>query len=748
MKKEFQIEGMTCSSCAVAIEKGTKKLEGVESSTVNLTTEKLTIEFDENLLSKDEIFEKIKKIGYTPKEIKNEKEIIIPIDDMTCSSCALAVEKAVSKLNGVSKVNVNGLSEKAYITYNPDILRISEIKHAIKKAGYTPKTIEKNEIPMEDDKHINIMWLKFKFSVAFGVLLLYVAMAHMLNLPLPQFINPEINPLNFAIVQLIILIPIVIIGKNFYKIGFRTLASMHPNMDSLIAIGTSAAIIYSLYSTYQIAIGNVLYAKELYYETAGIIIVLIMLGKSLEDRSKGKTSSAIKKLIDLKPKFASVLHDNTEIKIPIDEVEVGDIVLVRPGEKIPIDGTIIEGYSSIDESMLTGESLPVEKTISDAVTGGTINKNGLLKIKTEKVGNDTTLSKIIKLVEGAQGTKAPIAKLADVISGYFVPTVIVIALISGITWFVITKDINFALKIFISVLVIACPCALGLATPTAIMVGTGKGAENGILIKSGVSLETAHKIDTIVFDKTGTLTKGKPEITKVIPLSNYSENEIIKFAASSEKGSEHPLAKAVINKFEQLNLNYLDIKSFDNIPGHGIEAILENDEKIIIGNKKILIKNNIDFQTSVENKLDPDNTPVYIAKDNKLIGIIGIADVLKETSYEAIENLHKQNIKVAMLTGDNATTANAIAKKVNIDIVISEVLPEDKSNEIEKLQNNGKIVAMVGDGINDAVALAKANVGISIGSASDIAIETADIILMKNDLRDVSTAIKLSKETI
>ncbi|BEP29958.1 heavy metal translocating P-type ATPase [Helicovermis profundi] len=752
IKKEYLIDGMTCSSCSATVEKVTSKLEGVNSSVVNLTTKKITIEFDENLVSQKDIFEKIEKAGYEPNIIINEKSIVIPVDDMTCSACAIAVEKAINKLDGIISVTVNGLAEKAYITYNSDLLRISEIKHAIKKAGYVPKTIEieKNEDDINSKAKLDIMWVKFIVAISFAIPLLYIAMGHMLKLPLPSIINPLYYPLNFALIQILLLIPIVIAGNKFYTIGFRTLFSGHPNMDSLIAIGTSAAIAYGIYATYMISNGNIEYYKDLYFETAGIIIALIMLGKSLENRSKGKTSEAIKKLIDLKPKFAVVLHDGEEITIPIDEVEIGDIVRVKPGEKVPVDGIITKGFSSIDESMLTGESIPVEKQVGSSVSGATINKNGLLEIETKKVGKDTAISKIIELVEGAQGTKAPIAKLADVISGYFVPIVILIAIISSVSWYIATKDINFSLKIFIAVLVIACPCALGLATPTAIMVGTGKGADNGILIKSGVSLETAHKITTVIFDKTGTITKGKPEVTKILTFNSHSENEILKIAASAEKGSEHPLGDAIVKKFEELNTPFLEVTSFDNIPGYGIEVSLENNVSAIIGNKKIIDKNKINLPSNdIVTKLAKEgNTPIFVAIDGILAGIIGVSDVIKDTSLEAINNLHKQNIKVAMITGDHKDTANAIAKQVNIDIVIAEVLPEDKANEVKKLQNDNSIIAMVGDGINDAPALAQADVGIAISSGSDVAIESADIVLMKNDLRDVSTAISLSKATI
>ncbi|MBY1830682.1 copper-translocating P-type ATPase, partial [Clostridioides difficile] len=523
--------------------------------------------------------------------------------------------------------------------------------------------------------------------------------------------------------------------------------------DSLVAIGTLAAFLYSLYTTLQIANGQIqgMHHHQLYYESAGIIIALILLGKYLESKSKGKTSEAIKKLMGLQPKTAIVLVDGKEVETPIEEVEIGDILLVKPGTKIPVDGVVIEGYTSVDESMLTGESIPVEKNVGSKVTGASINKNGVIKFKAEKIGGDTALAQIIKLVEDAQGTKAPIAKLADTVSGYFVPIVIAIAVVASLLWFLIGgKDIVFVLTIFISVLVIACPCALGLATPTAIMVGTGKGAENGILIKGGEALESAHKVNTVIFDKTGTITEGKPKVTDIVLNNNVKEEYLIKIASSAEKGSEHPLGEAIVKYGEEKNIKFEKVDNFKAIPGAGIQVTI-NDESILLGNRKLMNDNNIklgDLEEKSNILASQGKTPMYIAVDGNLSGIIAVADVVKESSKKAIEILHDMGIKVAMVTGDNAKTANAIANQVGIDMVLAEVLPEDKSKEVEKLQNQGKFVAMVGDGINDAPALAKADIGIAIGSGTDVAIESADIVLMKSDLIDVPTAIKLSHETI
>ena len=521
-------------------------------------------------------------------------------------------------------------------------------------------------------------------------------------------------------------------------------------MDSLIAIGTGAALAYSVYSLYLTFNGDMMAVHNMYFESAGVIITLVLLGKFLESVAKGKTSEAIKKLMGLSPKTAIIIKDNKEIEIPIEEVEVGDIILVKPGSKIPVDGVVVEGHTSVDESMLTGESIPVEKTTGSHVVGASINKNGNIKFRAEKVGSDTAISQIIKLVEDAQGSKAPIAKLADIISGYFVPIVFGLAVIVAIAWYISGKDIEFALSIFIAVLVIACPCALGLATPTAIMVGTGKGAENGILIKGGEALESTHKINTIVFDKTGTITEGKPVVTDIMTNGNISLDELLKIAASAEKGSEHPLGEAIVREGEKKNLGLYTIDKFVAIPGHGIEVEIKSDS-ILLGNKKLMNDRKISLE-KMESTSDilasEGKTPMYIAINNKIAGIIAVADIVKESSVKAIMKLHEMGIEVAMITGDNKKTADAIARQVGIDKVLAEVLPQDKSNEVKKLQNEGKFVAMVGDGINDAPALAQANIGMAIGSGTDVAMESADIVLMKSDLMDVPAAIKLSRSTM
>lgn len=753
-QETLKINGMTCASCAKAVEKSVGKIKGVKSANVNFATEKLNVEFDDSSVSMDDIKKAVKDAGYSAEEDIELREVTIPIGGMTCASCAAAVEKEIKKLKGIEEVNVNIATEKANVKYNPYETRISEIKSAIKKAGYEALEIQAgDQVDAEKEKRqkeIKTLWKKFIVSAIFTVPLLYIAMGHLIGLTLPEFIEPSKNPFNFALTQLILTIPVVIAGNKFYTVGFKTLIRRSPNMDSLIAIGTAAAILYGIYGTIQIAGGDLQYANDLYFETAGVIITLILLGKYLESVTKGKTSEAIKKLMGLQPKTAVVIHDGKEMTIPIEEVEVGDIVLVKPGEKIPVDGNVVEGHTSVDESMLTGESIPVEKNVGDKVIGASINKNGTIKFKATKVGKDTALAQIIKLVEDAQGSKAPIAKLADVISGYFVPVVIVIAILSGLAWYFLGGATGiFALTIFIAVLVIACPCALGLATPTAIMVGTGKGAEYGVLIKGGVPLETTHKIKTIVFDKTGTITEGKPKVTDIVVSEGYSEDELLELAGSAEKGSEHPLGEAIVKGAEEKGLEFKKIDKFEAIPGHGIEVKIENKD-ILLGNKKLMTdrKIKITLQDESDRLANEGKTPMFIAIDGKLAGIIAVADTVKESSAAAIKQLHDMGIEVAMITGDNKRTADAIARQVGIDIVLAEVLPQDKANEVKKLQDRGKKVAMVGDGINDAPALAQADVGIAIGSGTDVAMESADVVLMKSDLMDVVTAIQLSKATI
>ncbi len=698
-KETIKIGGMTCAACAKAVERVTKKLEGVVSSSVNISTEKLLIEFDEQKVSVDNIKDAITKAGYEAIQEVKEKEITIPVQGMTCAACSSRVEKAVGKMNGVVSASVNFATEKATIKYNPEVVRISEIKQVITKAGYKPMDIEAKVSVDEDkirkEKEIKTLLIKFIVSALFGVPLLYIAMAPMipwLGWPTPSILNPMQYPLNYAFFEIMLVIPILIAGNRFYVVGFKAIAMRSPNMDSLIAMGTSAAVLYSLYSTFSITTGNFKGVNSLYFETAGVIITLILLGKYLESVTKGKTSEAIKKMMGLAPKTAIVIQNGKEIEMPIEEVEVGDIILVKPGEKIPVDGTVVEGFTSIDESMLTGESMPVEKKLGDKVYAASINKNGSIQFKATKVGSDTALAQIIKLVEDAQGSKAPIAQMADVVSGYFVPIVFVIAVVAALAWLISGESVVFSLTIFIAILVIACPCALGLATPTAIMVGTGKGAEYGILIKGGEALESTHKINTIVFDKTGTITEGKPEITDILVQGKMTKQRLLQLAASAEKGSEHPLGESIVKGAEKEGLEFLKVDRFSAIPGHGIEVKIEGIQ-MLLGNRKLMVEKNIplgSLEVDSDKLASEGKTPMYIACDNELSGIIAVADVVKESSARAIKKLQSMGIEVAMITGDNKRTAEAIAKQVGITRVLAEVLPQDKSNEGKKLQAEGK----------------------------------------------------------
>lgn len=752
----LNIRGMTCAACAQRIERTVRKLSGIEEASVNLASEKLFVEYDENALSLTTIKEAVKKIGYEVEE-KANSSVTIPIGGMTCAVCAQRVEKAMKKLDGVTSASVNFASEKATVVYEPQTVRLSAIRQAIQKVGYEALEINKEDAADEDrqrkQKEIKILQTKLIVSALFSVPLLYIAMVPMITivrLPFPGAIDPMGFPLLYALVELLLVAPVIGVGYKFYTIGYKSLFQRSPNMDSLIAIGTTAAVLYSLYNTWLIANGNFGAVEHLYYESAGVIITLILLGKTLEAISKGRTGEAIKKLMGLAPKTAMIIEDGKEKEISIDEVEIGDIIVVKPGGKIPVDGSVIEGHTAIDESMLTGESMPVNKKAGDPVYTASLNTTGTIRFRAEKIGSDTALAQIIKLVEDAQGSKAPIAQMADIVSGYFVPVVCVIAVLAGIAWYIGTGNIELALTIFTAVLVIACPCALGLATPTAIMVGTGKGAENGILIKGGEALETAHKIDTIIFDKTGTITEGKPTVTDVLTVEGVEKNQLLQITASAEKGSEHPLGQAIVRGAEDMGLQMLAMEHFESLTGRGIEAKMEG-QTVLAGNRKLMEERNISLSPLEEasDKLaEEGKTPMYVALDGKLSGIVAVADVVKQSSRDAIRELHNMGIEVAMITGDNKKTASAIARQVGIDQVLAEVLPQDKSNEVKKLQAQGRKVAMVGDGINDAPALAQADIGIAIGSGTDVAMESADIVLMRSDLMDVPTAILLSKKTI
>ncbi|WP_020004500.1 heavy metal translocating P-type ATPase [Brachyspira innocens] len=676
-------------------------------------------------------------------------KMTLRIGGMHCAACSRAVERALKKTEGIEEANVNIATEKAVLNFDDKKLKYNDIVNVVVNAGY--QVVGKEEDPAERKaKEIKEQKIRLIVSAVFSIPLFYISMAPMVSIvkfPIPSFLVHHINPQVFSIVAILLCVPVMISGYKFYTLGYPALFRGSPNMDSLVAIGTTAAFVYSIYSSILAFMGLNPHGENLYYESAAVIITLVQFGKYLEARSKGKTGEAIKKLMGLQPKTATIIKDGEEKEIKISEVKVNDIVLVRPGEKIPVDGEIIEGYSSVDESMLTGESIPVEKSVGDKVVGASINKTGSFKFKAQKVGADTALAQIIKLVEDAQGSKAPIAHIADVVSSYFVPAVITIALISGIIWFIALHNFVFSLTVFVSVLVIACPCALGLATPTAIMVGTGKGAELGILFKNAEALEISQKINAVMFDKTGTLTEGKPYVTDII---SDDKDKLLLIAASAENGSEHPLGEAIVREAKEKNIKLLDIENFKAIAGFGIEVFIDN-KKVLMGNDKLMNKENINtenYHSYMDSLSKEGKTPMYVAYDNELLGVIACADKLKKESIDAIRRLHKLGIKTAMITGDNKNTANSVAKEAGIDIVFAEVLPEEKSKEVKKLQDEGNIVAMVGDGINDAPALTQANVGIAIGSGTDVAIESADIVLVKSNTNDVVTAIELSKATM
>ncbi|WP_130891338.1 heavy metal translocating P-type ATPase [Fusobacterium ulcerans] len=761
MKKTYKLGGISCQVCVNKIEKKLSKLEGIKEATVNLSTEKLSVDYDETILKEEIIIETVKKLGYEIEEESDLKDIELDIDGISCQVCVNKIEKKVSKLNGVKSVAVNLANSRGKIVYDSDVIKLSEILEVMQKMGYTGTRHEEsseNQKDKEKEDHLKREFLEFKIAIVFSAIVFYIAMGTMIGLPVPSIISPDANPLNFAIVQFILALPVVYIGRRFYIVGFKQLFMKSPSMDSLIATGTGSALLYSIYGTFKIAEGNHHYVHSLYYESAVVILALILLGKYLEGVSKGKTSEAIKKLMSLKSKKANLIRNGEIVQVDIEEVEKGEVLLVKPGESIPVDGKVIDGNSTVDESMLTGESIPIDKAAGDVVYGASINKNGSLKIEATAVGKDTVISKIIKLVENAQGSKAPIAKIADKVSSYFVPIVMLIATAAGIIWYYLGSrgivEINntpsiFALTIFISVMVIACPCSLGLATPTAIMVGTGKGAELGILIKSGEALEKAHKVNTVVFDKTGTLTEGKPKVTDILTLDGYKENDILQIAGALELHSEHPLGEAIVEEAKNRELVFPQVNDFISITGQGVYGKIEESE-VLIGNIKLMKAKNIEItmKKELDELASQGKTPMYMAIDGKFLGIIAVADVMKEEAVDTIKELKERGYKIGMITGDNKITAEAIGKQVGIDMIFAEVTPEDKYLKVKELQEEGYNVAMVGDGINDSPALVQADVGIAIGGGTDIAMESADIVLMKRNLKDVLTAMDLSNATI
>ena len=691
------------------------------------------------------------------------------VTGMSCAACSSRVEKAVARQSGVQQVSVNLLKNSMVVEYDECVLSSAQIVAAVEQAGYGASPHEKPgaAVPAaQSGKQGGLsaaqeayrgMKRRLALSLVFTVPLFYLSMGHMMGWPLPGcFLGME-NALVFAFTQFLLLIPIVFINRQYYIGGFKALIQRAPNMDSLIALGSGAAILYGIFAIYKIGIGFGrmdmdtvhTYMMELYFESAGTILTLITMGKTMEARAKGKTSEAITKLMDLAPKTATVERDGTEHIIPAAEVQPGDVLIVKAGESVPVDGVVLEGASAVDESALTGESIPVEKQAGDTVIGATINKSGYFKMRATKVGDDTTLSQIVRLVDEATSSKAPIAKLADKVSGVFVPVVIAIAVLATCAWLLTGHSVEFSLSVGISVLVISCPCALGLATPTAIMVGTGRGAVNGILIKSAEALETTHSVTTVVLDKTGTITQGKPVVTDVLPVGT-GRDELLAIAASLEKRSEHPLAEAITAEAEKEQLTLLPVEEFEQIPGQGIRAAVEG-KLCLAGNRRMMEANHVENSelfSRGEALAEDGKTPLYFARGGRLLGLIAVADVVKPTSAQAVAELSGMGIEVVMLTGDNERTAEAIRRQVGVDRVVAEVLPQDKEREIRRLQESGKKVAMVGDGINDAPALARADVGIAIGAGTDVAIESADIVLMRSDLLDVSTAVQLSRAVI
>ncbi len=744
----FGLTGMTCATCAQTISESLSGLEGIEKADVNLATEKATVTYDPSKVDIDEMKKAVIDAGYNV--IINE--VTFSIGGMTCATCASTVEEAVQGLDGVLSAMVNLATDKLTVRYDPQKVRVPQMKKAITDAGY--EVLESQDSDQEKEVRAKeLRRQKILLVTALGL-----AIPIMVLMLLMQFTSLGENHFLMEWGNLILFIvatPVqFIIGYQFYSGTYKALRNKRANMDTLIAVGTSAAYFYSVAVTF---FPSSFITNAVYFDTSTMIIALILFGKYLEAKAKSRTSEAIRRLIDLQAKTAVIIRDGVEVQVQADELDVSDVMVVRPGEKIPTDGVVIEGQSSVDESLLTGESMPVSKSEDSEVIGGTINKNGLLKVRATKVGKDTALAQIVRLVENAQASKAPIQRLADRVAGVFVPAVISIAIITFLFWFFIGYDLFnvtqpqfiFSLTVFISVMVIACPCALGLATPTAIMVGTGKGAENGILIKSSESLETAGRTTTVVFDKTGTLTKGEPQVTDVA-VFDMPEEELVRLAGIAEKGSEHPLAEAVVRRAKERSGELPDAETFENVPGMGIRAMVDGKE-VLVGSRKLLASHQVDI-TEVDAKMIDfearGRTAVLIAYQGKAVGVIAIADVAKESAIEAIEALKRMKIEVYMMTGDNARTAKAIGEQLGISNVLAEVLPEDKAKEVSKLQAEGRIVMMVGDGVNDAPALAQADIGVAIGSGTDVAMETGDVVLIKDDLKDVVATIQLSKQTM
>ncbi|HZX20568.1 MAG TPA: heavy metal translocating P-type ATPase [archaeon] len=747
MKKEtITTTGMHCASCSINIERRIKKLEGVQNANANYLTNKVNVEYDENKVGHADFKKVIEGLGYGIESGgSGSGKAILKITGMSSDHCVGIVSGAIKKLPGIKNYNVNLATEKATVEFDPTVVTVKQIIDSIKATGYGAEEAESADYEKDArEKEIIAFKKRVVYSAILTLPVLILALPEMLSV-IAKLEYPALVTEYTTIVQFLLTTPVLYFNRDFFTSGFRSLLNRTPNMDSLVALGVGTAYVYSLVVSFGIIEGSV------YYETAALLLTFIVLGKYLEAVAKGKTSEAIKRLIGLQPKTAIVVRNGKEVEIAIKDVVVGDVIIVKPGMKIPVDGVIVDGSSSIDESMITGESIPVHKNKGDAVIGATINKTGSFKFRATKIGKDTMLAQIIKLVEDAQGSKAPIQKLADLVAGYFVQVVIVLAILAFLFWYFIAgQSFIFALTIAVATLIIACPCAMGLATPTAVMLGTGKGAENGILFKNAESLEVLHKVNTIVFDKTGTITKGEAIVTDIIAFG-IKENELLSMAASAENKSEHHVAAAIVKKVKEKNIKFVEPKSFNAVPGHGIVAVVGKD-KIAIGNLALMKKQGIKINAEISEKLsaleNQGKTVVMAANSKEIIGLIAIADTVKEDSAAAIRKLNEMGYETAMITGDNERTAAAIAKQVGISKVMANVLPENKANEVKKLQQQGKKVAFVGDGINDAPALVQADVGIAIGTGTDVAIESGGVVLVKSKLLDMVTAVDLSKYTL